>query len=78
MCRWYLGPHLYSDGDGTICKACVKKSTQRGGSSVYNAMCDTLELHVIDGGDHQGLEFFINLNDGEIRRILQDAVDVHK
>ena len=51
-CR-YLGPHLYSDGNGSICNACVKKSTQLGGSSVYKILRDTLEQHVIDGGDDQ-------------------------
>ena len=78
MCRRYLGPHLYTDGDGTVCNACVKQSTQCGGSSVYKALRDTLEQHVIDGSDDQSLEFFIHSNDEEIRRILQDAVDVHK
>ena len=79
MCRRYLGPHLYSDGNGTICNACVKKSTQSGVSSVGKALRDTLEQHVIDGGgDDQSLEFFIHSNDKEIRRILQDALEVHK
>ena len=78
MCRRYLGPHLYSDGDGTICKVCVKKSTQHGGSSVYKALRDTLEQHVIDGGDDQSLEYFIHSNDEEIRGILLDALDIHK
>ena len=50
MCRRYLGPHLYSDGDGTICNACVKKSTERGGSSVYKALRETLKQHVFEGG----------------------------
>ena len=77
MCRQCMGPHLYSDGDGTICNACVKKSTQRGGLSIYKALRDTLEQHLIDGGDDQSLEFIYS-NDEEIRRILQDAVDVHK
>ena len=77
-CRRYLPTHLYTDGDGSICNACVKKSTQRGGSSVYKALRDTLEQHVIDGGDDQSLEYFIHSNDEEIRRILQDAVDLHK
>ena len=78
MCRRYLGPHLYIDGDGTVCNECVKKSTQRGGSSVYKALRDTLEQYVIDGGDDQSLKFFIHSNDEEISRILQDAVHVHK
>ena len=78
MCRRYLPTHLYTDGDGSICNVCVKKSTQRGGSSVYKALRDTLEQHVIDGGDDQSLEFFVHSNDEEIRRILQDTVDVHK
>ena len=78
MCRRYLGPHLYSDGDGTICNACEKKSTQRGGSSVYKALRETPEQHVFDGGDDQNLEFFIHSNDEEIRRILQDALDIPK
>ena len=33
MCRRYLGSHLYSDGDGSICNACIKKSTQRNGAT---------------------------------------------
>ena len=78
MCHRNLGPHLYIDGDGTICNACGKKSTQRGGFSVYRAVRKTLEQHLIDGGDDQSLEFFIHSNDEEIRRILQDAVDIHK
>ena len=65
MCRRYLGPHLYSDGDGTICNACVKKSTERGGSSVYKGLRDTLKQHLIDGGDYQSFEFFIHSNDAE-------------
>ena len=73
MCFRYLRPYLYTDGDGKICNACFKKSTQRGGSSVYKA----LKQHVNDGGDDQSLEFFIHSNDEEIRRILQNAVDVH-
>ena len=71
-------PYLYSDGDGTICNARVKKSTQRGGSSVYKALRETLEQHIIDGGDDQRLKFFIHSNDEEIRQILQNALDVHK
>ena len=55
MCRRYLGPHLYSDGDGLICNACVRKSTQRGIASAYKALRDTIEEHVIDGGDDQSL-----------------------
>ena len=77
MCHRYTRKHLYTDGDGTICNACWKKSTQRSSSSVYKALRDTLEQHVIDGGDDQSLEFFMHSNDEEIRRILQDAVDVH-
>ena len=78
MFRRYLGPHLYTDGDDRVYKAFVKKSTQRGGSSVDKALRDTLDQHVIDNGDDRSLEFFIHSNDEEIRRILQDAVDVHK
>ena len=73
-----MGPHLYSDGDCTICNACVKKSTQCGDSSVYKALRETLEKHVFDGGYDQSLEFFNHLNDEEIQRILQDAVDIRK
>ena len=62
MCRRYLGPHLYSDGDGSICNACVKKSTQRGGATC-KALRDTIKEHVIDGGDDQSLEFFLHFND---------------
>ena len=78
MRRRYLDPHLYTDGECTVCNACVKKSTQRGGSSVYKALRDALEQHVIDGVDDQSLGFFIHSNDEEIRHILQDAIDVHK
>ena len=77
MCRRYLGPHLYSDGDGSICNACVNKLTQRGGATAYTALRDTIEEHVINGGDDQSLEFCINSNDGTIRLILQDAIDIH-
>ena len=78
MCRRYLDPHFYSDGDGSICNACVKKSNQRGGAIAYKSLRDTIEEHVIDGGDNQSLEFFIHFNDEAIRRILQDAIDIHK
>ena len=78
MCRRHLGPHLYTDGDYTICNVCVKKATQRGGFSVYKALRDTLDQHLIDGGDDHSLEFFIHSNDEEIRNILQDALDIHK
>ena len=78
MCRRSLHPQLYSDGDGSVCNACVKKSTQRGGATAYKALRDTIEEHVIDGGDDQSLEFFIYCNDETIRRILQDAIDIHK
>ena len=78
MCRRYLGPHLYSDSNGTICNACIKKSTKHGGSSVYKALRDTLEQHVIDGGDDQSLEYIIHSNDEEFWRILQDAFDLPK
>ena len=66
MCRRYLPTYLYTDSDSSICNACVKKSTQRGGSAVYNALRGTLKQHVIDGGDDQSLEFFIHFNDEEI------------
>ena len=72
------GCHLYSDGDGSICNACVRKSTQHGGATAYKALCDTIEEHVIDGGDDQSLEFFIYSNDETIRHILQDAIDIHR
>ena len=78
MCRRYLDPHLYSDDDCSICNVCVKKSTQRGGFSVCKALRDTLERHVIDGGDDQSMEFFIHSYYGENRRILLDAMDIHK
>ena len=78
MCRRYLGSHLYCDGDGSICNASVKKSTQRGVATAYKALRDTIEEDVIDGGDDQSLEFFIHYNDETIRRIRQDAIDIHK
>ena len=74
MCRRYLGSHLYSDGDGSICNACVRKSTQRGGATAYKAIRDTIEEHVID----QSLEFFIHSNDERIRQILQDSIDMYR
>ena len=54
-----------------------KKSTSRG-ATAYKALRDTVEEHVIDGGDDQSLELFIHSNDAEIRRILQDAIDIQK
>ena len=75
MYRRYLPTQLY--GNGSICNACVKESTERDGSSVYKALRDTLEQHVIDGGDDQSLEYLIHSNDEDIRRNIQDAVDVH-
>ena len=78
MCRQYLDPHLYSDGDGSICKAGVKMSTKRGGTAAYKALRDTTGEHVIDGGVEHSLEFFIYFSDKAIRRILQDAIDMHK
>ena len=78
MCRRYMGSHLYSDGDGSVCNACVKKSIQRCGTSAYKALRDILEEHVIDGGDDQSLEFFIHSNDSAIRRIFQDAINIHR
>ena len=55
-----------------------KKSTQRGSATAYKALRDIIEEHVIDGGDDQSLEFFVHFNDEAIRRILQDAIDIHK
>ena len=78
MCRRYLDPHLNNDGDGSICNACVKKSTQRGGATAYKALRDTIEEHLIDGGDDQSLEFFMHFNDEANQRILQDAIDIYK
>ena len=78
MCRRYLGTQLYSDGDSSICNACVKQSTRRGGATAYKALRDTMEEHVIDGGDDQILEFLIHSNDETIQRILQDVIDIHK
>ena len=78
MCRRNLGPHFYTDGDGSICHVCVKKSIKRGEATACKALRDIIEEHVIDGGDDQSLEFFIHFNDKAIRRILQDAIDIHK
>ena len=78
MYRRYLGSHLYSDGDGSIFNACVIKSTQRGGATAYKALRDTVEEHVIDGGDDPSLEFIVHSNDEAICHILQDAIDIHK
>ena len=55
-----------------------KKVNQRGGATAYKTLRDTIEEHVIDGGDDQSLEFVIHSNDETIRRILQDAIDIHK
>ena len=55
-----------------------KKSTQRGGATAYKALGDTVEEHVINDGDDQSLEFIVHSNDEAIRRILQDAIDIHK
>ena len=55
-----------------------KKSTQRGGATAYKALRDTIEEHVIGGGDDQRLEFFVHSNDEAIRRIVQDAIEIRK
>ena len=55
-----------------------KKSNQRGDATAYKALRDTIEENVIDGGDDQSLELFIHFNDEAIRRILQDAIAIHK
>ena len=55
MCHRYLRPHLYTDGDGTICNTFFKKSIQRGRSSVDKALRDILGQHVFDGGNDQSL-----------------------
>ena len=50
LCRRYLGAYLYSNGNESMCNACVKKSTQRGGAFAYKVLREALEEHVIDGG----------------------------
>ena len=65
-------------GDGLMCNVCIKKSTQHGSASAYKALHDIIEEHIIDGRDDQSLAFFIHSNNGAIRHILQDAINIHK
>ena len=56
----FLPPHLFCDGDGDWCNACIRKSSQTGGATVYRAIKDTLEEHVLDGSNDQtSVEFFL-------------------
>ena len=54
-CNRYLGLHLYADDDKR-CHACVRKSTKfRSGveKSIYKSLGDTVEEHIVNGGDDQ-------------------------
>ena len=54
-CNRYLGLHIYAD-DEKRCRACMKKSTQFGagiGKSIYKFLGDTVEEHIVTGGDDQ-------------------------
>ena len=53
-------------------------SIQCGGATSCKALRDTIEEYVTDGRDDQSLKVFIHSNDEAIRRILQDAINIHK
>ena len=77
-CWRFLPPHLFCDEDGDWCNACIRKSSQTGGATVYQVLKDTLEEQIIDGGDDQtSTEFFLHSNNTERRRILARAINTH-
>ena len=77
-CWRFLPPHLFCDGDGDWCNACIRKSSQTGGETVYRALKDTLEEDVLDDNDDQtSIVFFSHSDDTEIRRILAQAISTH-
>ena len=77
-CWRFLPSHLFCDGDGDWCNACIRKSSQTGGVTVYRSLKDILKEHVLDGSDdHNKIEFFLHSNDTEIRRILAEAINTH-
>ena len=76
----YLGLHLYAD-DENRCHACVRKSTQFGsgiGKSIYKSLGDTIEEHIITGGDDQSnVEDFFENSEDAIKSTLDDALKTH-
>ena len=77
-CWRFLPPHLFYDEDGDWGNACIRKSSQTGGATVYRSFKDTLEEHVLDGSDDQtSIEFFLHSNDADIRRILAHVIRTH-
>ena len=73
-CR-FQPPHLFHDGDGDMCNACVRKSSQTRGVPACRALRDMLKKYLMEGGDNQtSIEYFLRVNDGEIGRIFADAI----
>ena len=63
-CKRYLSLHLYADGEERY-HACVMKSIQCGSGvekSIYKSLGDTVEEHIVSGGDDQSNveDFFEN------------------
>ena len=79
-CNRYLGLHLYAGG-WKISHACVRKSTQFGSGvkkSIYKYLGDTVEEHIVTGGDDQfNVEDFFENSEDEIKSTLDDALKIH-
>ena len=63
------------------CHACVRKSTIFGSGirkSIYKSLGDTVEEHIVTGGDDQtNVEDFFENSDDEIKYTLDDAFKMH-
>ena len=63
------------------CQACVRKLTQFGSGvekSIYKSLGDTVEDHIVTGGDDQvNVEDFFENSEDEIKSILDDALKMH-
>ena len=79
-CNRYLGLHLYADAEKR-CQACVRKLTQFGygvEKSIYKSLGDTVEEHIVTGGDYQvNVEDFVENSEDEIKSTLVDALRTH-
>ena len=76
----YLGLHLYAH-DQKRCHACVTKSTKIGSgvaNPIYKSIGDTVEEHIVTGGDDQVnvADFFENSED-EMNSTLNNALKMH-
>ena len=79
-CSRCLGLHLYAVGEKR-CHACVNLSTQFESGvrkSIYNSVGDTVEEHIVTGGDDQSNvdDVFENSED-VIKFTLCDALKMH-